>query len=50
MDYKDTIDRVEFFYKGKLVRLYDCEQFEKCFMLDNWFNLDYETYNNLKKY
>lgn len=49
-DYKDTIDSVEFFYEGKLVRLYDCGEFEECFILDNWFNLDHKTYDNLKKY
>ena len=31
-DFTDTIDRVEFFYKGKLVRLYDSGQFDECFM------------------
>ena len=49
-NYKDTIKSVEFFYKSKLVRLYDCGEFKECFMLDNWFNLDNETFDNLKKY
>ncbi|MDF1698223.1 MAG: hypothetical protein P1U56_20410 [Saprospiraceae bacterium] len=45
-DYKDKIQRIEFKYQGKLVRLYDEGEYENCYILDNWFNLDRSIFEN----
>ena len=47
--FKDKIERVEFKYKNKLVRLYDKGVYNECFMLDNWFNLDSSIFDNWQK-
>lgn len=47
-EFETAIERVEFFYREKLVRLYDNKQYDECYMLENWFNLNPVTYDNLK--
>lgn len=46
--FKEEIEGIEFKYKGELVRLYSRGIFEKCHMLDNWYNLDHGIFDNWK--
>lgn len=47
--FKDKIDRIEFRYKGKLVRLYNDGIHDECYMLDDWSNLDKEIFKDWRK-